>query len=126
VFWRGSGNVRLWSASFAPGRRWRGPRELGGNLASAPFPLMSAGGRVDVLWAGADHRLWHTARGPRTGWRRPVALHLGLVRGGLFGVAGRGGLSEVFWRGRAGHLWFAGQRRGGGWNGPHDLGGHMG
>lgn len=125
VFWRGSGNDRLWSASFAPGRRWRGPRELGGNLASAPFPLMSAGGRVDVFWPGADHRLWHTSRG-RAGWRRPVALHLGPVRGGLFGVAGRGGLSEVFWRGRAGHLWFAGQRRGGGWNGPHDLGGHVG
>jgi hypothetical protein len=87
---------------------------------------MSAGGRVDVFWPGTDHRLWHTSRGPRTGWRRPAGLHLGPVRGGLFGVAGRGGLSEVFWRGRAGHLWFAGQRRDGHWSGPHDLGGHLG
>ncbi len=126
VFWRGFGNDRLWSASFAPGRRWSGPRELGGELASAPFPLMSAGGRVHVFWPGTDHRLWQTSRGPRAGWRRPVSLHMGPLRGGLFGVVGRGGLSEVFWRGRGGHLWFAAQRRGGGWSGPHDLGGHMG
>jgi Domain of unknown function (DUF1906) len=126
VCWRGFGNGRLWSASFAPGRRWSGPRELGGTLASAPFPLMSAGGRVRVFWQGTDHQLWEVSRGPGTGWRHPVRLGLGRVSGEPFGIVGRGGISELFWRGRAGHLWLAAQRQGGGWSVPRDLGGHVG
>jgi hypothetical protein len=126
VFWRGAGNNRLWAALFAPGRRWAGPRELGGRLDSAPFPVMSAGGRVHVFWAGTDNQLWAASRGPRVGWRRPVSLRMGPVRGMPFAVADRGGRSEVFWRGKAGHLWFAAQQRGGGWTSPHDLGGHVG
>ena len=126
VFWRGFGNDRLWSATFAPGRRWAGPRELGGLLASAPFPLMSRGGRVHVFWKGPGRQLWEVSHGPATGWRRPSSLRMGPVRAGPFGIVGRGGRNEVFWRGRAGHLWFAAQASGGGWSGPHDLGGHVG
>jgi len=124
VFWRGLGNDRLWSASFAPGRRWAGPRELGGRLASAPFPLMTRD-RVHVFWKGADGQLWQVSRGPRVGWRRPSSLRMGPARAAPFGISGHGGKSELFWRGRAGHLWFAAQQRGHGWSRPHDLGGHV-
>jgi Domain of unknown function (DUF1906) len=126
VFWRGSGNHGLWSATFAPGRRWAGPRNLRGHLASAPLPLMSAGGRVHVFWQGTDHQLWQVSRGPRAGWGRPYSLHMGPLRAGPFGAVGRGGKSVVFWRGKAGHLWFAAQARGRTWIGPHDLGGRVG
>lgn len=33
VFWRGSGDSRLWRAAYRPGAGWTGPASLGGNLA---------------------------------------------------------------------------------------------
>ena len=102
VFWRGSGNNRLWSAAFRPGHRWAGPLNLHGHLASIPFPLLSAGGRVHVFWKGTDHQLWQVSRGPKTGWGRPYRLRMGRLRAGPFGAIGPGGKSVVFWRGKAG------------------------
>jgi hypothetical protein len=125
VFWRGSRNGRLWSASLVPGHRWAGPRELGGHLASAPFPLMSPGGRAHVFWMGTDRRLWQVSRGPGAGWRRPSRLRTRRLHGVPFGALGRGGKSEVFWRGRASHLWFIEQGTGRTWSRPRDLGGKM-
>ena len=125
VFWRGSGNNRLWSAAFRPGHRWAGPLSLHGHLASIPFPLLSAGGRVHVFWKGTDHQLWQVSRGPKTGWGRPYRLRMGRLRAGPFGAIGPGGKSEVFWRGKAGHLWFAEQASGSSWIGPRNLGGHV-
>ena len=126
VFWHGSGNDGLWSASFSPGHRWVGARNLRGHLASAPFPLMSPGGRVHVFWKGTDQQLWQVSRGPSVGWGRPSSLHMRPLRAGPFGAVGRSGKSEVFWRGKAGHLWVALQTAGRTWVGPGDLGGHVG
>jgi hypothetical protein len=125
VFWHGSGNDGLWSATFVPGHRWAGPRNLRGHLASAPFPLMSASGRVHVFWEGTDHVLWQVSRGPKAGWGRPYSLQMGPLRAGPFGALGSGGKSMVFWRGKAGHLWFAAQAAGRGWIGPSNLGGRL-
>jgi hypothetical protein len=125
VFWRGSGNNRLWSAAFVPGHRWAGPLNLHGHLASIPFPLLSAGGRVHVFWMGTDRQLWQVSRGPRTGWGRPYRLRMGRLRAAPFGAIGPGGKSLVFWRGKAGHLWFAEQATGSSWIGPRNLGGHV-
>ena len=126
VFWRGLGNDGLWAATFAPGHRWAGPRNLRGHLASPPLPLMSAGGRVHVFWKGTDHQLWQVSRGRRTGWGRPYSLRMGPLRAGPFGAVGRGGKSVVFWRGKAGRLWYAVQAAGHTWTGPHDLGDRVG
>jgi Domain of unknown function (DUF1906) len=126
VFWHGSGNNGLWSASFSPGHPWVGARNLRGHLASAPFPLMSPDGRVHVFWKGTDHQLWQVSRGPAVGWGHPYSLHIGPLRAGPFGAIGRSGKSEVFWRGQAGHLWVTMQMAGRTWAGPRDLGGHVG
>jgi hypothetical protein len=126
VFWRGSGSNGLWSAAFTPGHRWAGPRDLGGHLASAPFPLMSAGGRVRVFWKGTNRQLWQLSRAAGTGWGRPYSLHVGRLRGGPFGAIGRDGNSMVFWRGKDGHLWFTMRAGGRSGTGPRDLGGSVG
>jgi Domain of unknown function (DUF1906) len=126
VFWHGSGNNGLWSASFSPGHPWAGARNLRGHLASAPFPLMSPDGRVHVFWKGTDHQLWQVSRGPAVGWGHPSSLHIAPLRAAPFGAIGRSGKSEVFWRGQAGHLWVTMQTAGRAWAGPRDLGGHVG
>ena len=53
VFWRGSADDHLWHGQFLPGSGWNGPQGLGGELASAPSPVVSAPGTTTVLWKGA-------------------------------------------------------------------------
>ena len=101
-----------------------GPLSLHGHLASIPFPLLSAGGRVHVFWKGTGHQLWQVSRGPKTGWGRPYRLRKAgwgrAIRCHRPRREERGVLA-----GKAGHLWFAEQASGSSWIGPRNLGGHV-
>jgi hypothetical protein len=125
VFWKGSGNSQVWAALRGP-RGWRGPRELGGHITGAPWPVTAAG-KVRVLWRGPGGSLWETHRTPRGRWRRPVRIRAGGLRSGPFAASGTASdRLEVFWKGRGGHLWWAAMRLSGTWTRARSLGGHVG
>lgn len=124
VFWKGHGNDHVWAA-FGGSRGWRGPRELGGHVASAPWPVTAAG-KVRVLWRGPHGRLWQERRSARGRWRAAVGLRIkGLTAGPFAAAGGQGSRLEVFWRGRGGRLWWAALTGTGTWIGPRRLGGRV-
>jgi hypothetical protein len=123
VLWHGSGNAHLWLATATPAGRWSGPRNLGGQLAAAPFPV-APGGVFRVFWRGRDGKLWQVVSRPGGGWRAPVRLPMGKLGSRPFAAIGPGGRSvRVFWS-RRGALWSA-SLRAGKWTGPVRLGGHV-
>jgi hypothetical protein len=122
IYWPGSGNSRLWEGFYQPRTGWRGPRDLGGALRSAPWPV-SAGGTVRVLWTGPRRQLtvvrhrqgsgWNAV-----GWQGPLMLRVGPVDSAPFAaVGGANAAVRVFWRGKDGRLWTA-SLTGRGWSRP--------
>ncbi len=112
VCWAGSGNPHVWEGFYQPGRGWRGPRDLGGVLRSAPWPV-TAGGVARVLWLGPGHALDGIEHRPggewnRSGWRVQPSLRGAWVAAAPFAAAGgRGQVLRAFWQGRGGWLWAA-------------------
>jgi alpha-galactosidase len=127
VYWSGSGNPHLWEAFYQPRTGWRGPRDLGGDVRSVPWPV-TGDGAVRVLWVGSGHRLavlrhrngsgWNA-----TGWDRQSALGAERIYSPPFAAVGRQGqVVRVFWRSRDGGLWTAALSARG-WSSPIRLGG---
>jgi len=125
VYWHGAGNSRVWEGFYRPGTGWRGPRDLGGQVQSVPWPVTAAG-TVRVLWRGPGHTLgsiihrsgggWNLA-----GWQRPALAHLGWLGSAPFAaVGGPGDPLRVFWQGRKGALWTVGLTHGA-WSRPSKL-----
>lgn len=59
VFWKGSGDDRLWEAVMD--HTWQGPRSVPGvsNVASAPAAVVNAArDQEEIYWIGTDNRLW--------------------------------------------------------------------
>ena len=122
IYWPGSGNAHLWEGFYTPRAGWRGPRDLGGTVQSAPWPV-TAGGTVRVLWTGPRRELTvlrHLQRSGwnAVGWQGPLMLHVGQVASAPFAAVGSPDAAvRVFWRGRDGRLWTA-TLTGRGWTGP--------
>lgn len=125
VYWSGSGNPYLWEGFYSAGTGWRGPRNLGGQLGSVPWPA-TASDTVRVLWRGPGHKLDFTAhrqgRGwDALGWNGPAQSGLRQVGSAPFAAVGRAGAwLHAFWRGRGGSLWTA-TLAGRAWNRPVKL-----
>lgn len=130
VCWAGSGNSHLWEGFYQPRTGWRGPRDLGGEVRSAPWPV-TGGGTVRVLWAGPRRELTVVrhrsgATWSRPGWDGPLPLRMGRLDSAPFAaVGGPGAVVRVFWRGRDGRLWTASLSRHG-WAGPVRLAAQLG
>ncbi len=119
VLWRGAGQADLWVAAASPGGRWSAPRDLGGNVSLAPFPVAPAPGVIRVFWRGRDGGLWLAVHRPRVGWLAPARLPMGrLGSGPVVTVGGSATSTDVSWRGRGGAIWSASLRSGGRWTGP--------
>jgi hypothetical protein len=125
VFWHGAGNHILWGTTHRPGHPWIGPFQLGGDLRSAPAPLLSPDGQAHVFWRGRDGQLWYAVRGPRGIWYRARPAGISRVGSEPAVAAGPSGRLAVFWRGRGGHLWFTSQSGGTDWDAPRNLGGRV-
>jgi hypothetical protein len=126
VFWRGSADDHLWHGQYSPQAGWQGPQGLGGNLASAPSPVVSSAGQTAVFWRGTDGSLWTVRRGLTGRWSVPTRLGMGPLGGRPVATAQPSGAVEVYWLGwRNSRLWEAFYQPGRGWRGPRDLGGDL-
>jgi hypothetical protein len=125
VVWRGSTSPHhVWSAFLQPGHRARGPRNLGGSVASAPWPA-AARSTARVFYRGTNGRLWQISYRQAGRWQPPAQLRLGKVATAPFAAAGMGtGPFEVFWKGVGRGLW-ATSNSGRSWSAPQSLGGHV-
>jgi hypothetical protein len=99
VFWVGSHDDHLWHALYNPGAGWSGPQNLGGSLASWPYPVETSAGAVEVFWKGVDGNLWQVVRGLGQTWTAPADLGMGELGGAPHAVALADGEIDVFWRG---------------------------
>ncbi len=112
VYWAGDGNPYLWECFFTPGTGWRGPRDLGGDLRSQPWPV-TASGTVSVIWRGPGHSLGyarHLAGSSNwnvLSWRESAPAGLGWIGSAPFASVGAEGV-QVFWSGRGSADWTAG------------------
>jgi len=123
VFWQGSGSSKIWSASFTFARRWRGPRDLGGQLSGTPSPVTESAGTVRIFFRGQDGRLWQTTGSPQRGWHAPARQNLGSVGAPPFVAIGpRAAAIGVFWKGPSRKLWSA-SLSGSTWTKPRLVGG---
>ena len=76
----GAGKIphSIWSAQIDPDQRVRGPRNLGGVVSGAPWPVVAAGVE-SVVFRDPRGRLWQVPRtGGKWGQARPVQLAAGL------------------------------------------------
>jgi hypothetical protein len=107
VFWQGAHDDHLWHAQYSPGEGWTGPQNLGGSLASMPYPVETGTGVVEVFWKGNDSNLWRVMRGVGLGWTRPQNLGMGHLGGAPQAVALSNGEIDVFWSGDTSphHIW---------------------
>jgi hypothetical protein len=122
VFWRGKIPHSIWYAQISAGQRVSGPRNLGGEVSGAPWPVLAAGAEA-VLFRGPNGQLWQILRTGGT-WDAPSRV---TAVGGLTSapVAASGGASEplqLFWTGSRSRLWSARFTAGDGWSQPVDLG----
>ncbi len=112
VYWPGSGNPYLWEGFYSASTGWRGPRDLGGQIRSTPWPVTQAR-QVLVLWRGPEHQMYysvHTGRGWNVlAWTKPTTAHVGgwLGAAPFTAVGGTPSTVRVFWRGQHGSLWTA-------------------
>jgi Domain of unknown function (DUF1906) len=112
VYWHGKGNNSVWEAFYRPGSGWQGPRDLGGNLRSNPWPA-SADGAVRVLWRGPGHQLSYITHRPTSQWNAaewqgPLPIRPSWLGAAPFTAVGSPGAPlRVFWAGRHGRLWTA-------------------
>ncbi|HEX6934379.1 MAG TPA: glycoside hydrolase domain-containing protein [Streptosporangiaceae bacterium] len=127
VYWRGSDSSFIWEAFYRPGTGWSGPRDLGGDARSGPWPV-TATGTVRVLWRGPGHRLTYirhrlARQWNVVAWLGPVPLRLGWADSAPFAsVGGPAADLHVFWLGRHGALWTAALKKNS-WGKPVLLGG---
>jgi hypothetical protein len=125
VFWAGTHDDHAWHAQYSPGAGWSGPQNLGGSLASAPYPVETASGQVQLFWKGTDGHLWRAVRSLARSWSAPQDLGMGKLGGAPQAVALGSGEVDVFWEGataphaiwsaelRPGHAAIGPQKRGG-------------
>lgn len=117
VYWHGAGDAFVWEAFYRPGSGWLGPRDLGGNVRSTPWPA-SADGAVRVLWRGSGHELTYirhrpTRRWDASQWDGPAPIRPSWLGAAPFSAVGPAGAPlRVFWAGRHRRLWSA-------WLSPH-------
>ena len=115
VYWHGSGNSFVWEAFYRPGSGWLGPRDLGGQVRSVPWPA-TADGTVHVLWRGAGNRLTDISHLAGHGWNAlewhgPVPLRRSSLGSAPFAAVGSPAAAlYVFWPGSRGGLWVAALR----------------
>ena len=127
VYWHGSGNSFVWEGFYRPGTGWLGPRDLGGQVRSVPWPA-TASGTVRVFWRGPGNRLTYIRhrlgrRWNLSEWQGPRPLPTSWLGSGPFAAVGSPGAAlQVFWPGRHGRLWTAGLRSGG-WTKPTRIAG---
>jgi hypothetical protein len=79
LFWKGSGDDRLWEAVMNNG--WQAPRSVPGigNVASAPAAVVNATlNREDIYWTGTDGHLWQEVWTGK--WSGPYELEVGTLR----------------------------------------------
>jgi hypothetical protein len=125
VYWSGSANAGLGEAFDSNGAGWHGPRDLGGQMHSAPLPVTAAGA-VRVLWLGAGHQIDYTEHRSNgnwnaLGWTHPASANLTWANSAPFvAVGGQGRTVRVFWRGWHGSLWTA-TLTGATWSRPFNL-----
>ena len=131
VVWRGAAN-HLWTLGFRNGS-WAStavdisaPAGSAAELVSAPSVTSSGPGRIDAVWQGLDHNLWHaTFTGGWFGsgtWTLPVSLGVGpLATGSQPAAISPGpGLLDVVWKRAVDNtLWV--DRYQGAWGGPTPL-----
>jgi hypothetical protein len=111
LFWKGSGDNRLWEAVKSDG--WQGPFPVPGvdNVASAPTAAVNAAlNQEDIYWTGTDNHLWEDTWAGK--WSGPHELEMGslgstpslVVWPGL----ARSGQEDLFWKGSGdSRLWEA-------------------
>jgi hypothetical protein len=125
VFWKGSGDRRLWEAVMNNG--WGGPRSVPGvsNAASAPAAVVNTAlDREDIYWTGTDNQLWEEVWAGK--WSGSHAIGMGLL-GSAPSVAvwpsvtrNTPGQEDVFWKGSGDmRLWEAVMNNG--WEGPRSV-----
>jgi hypothetical protein len=125
VVWRGSTSPHnVWSAFLGPGRRPRAPRDLGGVISGAPWPV-AAQNTARVFFRGSRGRLWEVSYKSGGRWHPAARVSTRMLGSVPFAAAGMGGGPfEVFWKGVHGGLWAA-SSSGARWQVPQSLGGHL-
>jgi hypothetical protein len=122
IFWRGKIPHSIWSAQISPDQRVSGPRNLGGQVSGAPWPVLAAGAEA-VLFRGPQGELWQVPRTGRTwGAPRRVTSVGGLTSAPYAASGGAGAPLQLFWTGSRSRLWSARFTAGRGWGQPVDLG----
>jgi len=122
VFWRGKIPHAIWSAQIAPDQKVRGPRNLGGEVSGAPWPVVAAGAE-SVLFRAPGGQLWQVPRAKGTfGQARRVQVVAGLSSAPFAASGGSGGPLQLFWIGSGATLWSARFTTSTGWQQPVDLG----
>ena len=99
VFWAGPQDGELWHAQYVPDQGWSGPQELGSSLSSAPYPVETSSGQVQVFWQGTDGNLWRAVRNLASAWSAPQDLGMGDVGSAPQAVPLANGDVDVFWTG---------------------------
>ncbi len=120
LFWKGSGDNRLWEAVKNDG--WQGPFSVPDvdNVASAPTAAVNAAlNEEDIYWTGTDGHLWgETWAGE---WSGPYELQMGSLGSApslaVWPGPTRPGQEDLFWKGSGdSRLWEA--VKDGQWHGP--------
>jgi hypothetical protein len=110
VYWHGAGHSLVWEAFYRPGTGWLGPRDLGGDVRSKPWPS-SALGAVRVLWRGPGHELNYIRHRPNrkwnaSQWQGPARVRPSWLGASPFTAIGPPSARlRVFWTGRHKRLW---------------------
>jgi hypothetical protein len=108
VFWRGKIPRSIWSAVITPAQHVLGPRNLGGQVTSEPWPVLAAGIEA-VFYRSPAGQLWELPRGRNGRWGNAVRLGtIGHLSSAPFAAAGGAGAPlTIFWRDNRLRLWAA-------------------
>ena len=125
IFWKGSGDNRLWETVLNDG--WRAPSPVPGvsNVASTPAAVVNAAlDQEDIYWTGTDSHLWQEVWAGE--WSGPHDLGMGSLGSAPTvavwpnGMRGAPGQEDVFWKGAGDNrLWEAVMNDG--WQGPRSV-----
>jgi hypothetical protein len=108
VYWHGAGHSLVWEAFYRPGVGWLGPRDLGGDVRSKPWPS-STSQAVRVLWRGPGNELNYIRHRPvrkwnASQWQGPAQVRPSWLGASPFTAIGPPPL-RVFWTGHHNRLW---------------------